>query len=206
MEKKELRQLSKNQLIELIFDLKAKIDTFEHLLKAFDNPHTPSSKIRSKKNTVRDESKPRFPGKPEGSNGGGISMPAPDQEVEVKKASCPECRLQLEIPYDHYNFCQIDIPQPKFITTQYRVALYHCSCGAEVDAGAAQQKGFYGPNVAAFLGSLRTECLSYDAISRLLRETYKLKISDVAIFNKITLLASLMSSERELIRRAINYI
>ena len=204
MEKKELRQLSKNQLIEIIFDLKAKIDKFEHLLKAFDNPHTPSSKIRSKKNTVRDESKPRFPGKPEGSNGGGIQIPPPDQEVEVKKDSCPHCKNQLENPYDHYQFRQMDIPLPKFLTTQYHVALYRCSCGADVDAGADLQKGFYGPNVTAFLGSLRTECLSYDAISRLLRETYKLRISNVAVFNKITMLACLMSSERELIRRAVN--
>jgi len=204
MEKKELRQLSKNQLIEIIFDLKAKIDKFEHLLKAFDNPHTPSSKIRSKKNTVRDESKPRFPGKPEGSNGGGIQIPPPDQEVEVKKDSCPHCKNQLENPYDHYQFRQMDIPLPKFLTTQYHVALYHCSCGADVDAGADLQKGFYGPNVTAFLSSLRTECLSYDAISRLLRETYKLRISNVAVFNKITMLACLMSSERELIRRAVN--
>ncbi|MDP3640678.1 MAG: hypothetical protein Q8R53_05795, partial [Nanoarchaeota archaeon] len=177
MEKKELRQLSKNQLIEIIFDLKAKIDQFEHLLKAFDNPHTPSSKIRSKKNTERDESKPRFTGKPVGGNGGGIQMPPPDQNIEVKKDSCPECKLQLGAPYDHYTFRQMDIPQPKFITTQYRVALYHCSCGAEIDSGANLQRGFYGPNVTAFLGSLRTECLSYDAISRLLKETYKLKIS-----------------------------
>jgi len=184
--------------------LREKINKLEQLLKLFDNPHTPSSKVRSKKNTERDESKPRFPGKPEGSKGGGIQMPPPDREVEIQKDSCPECQLLLGKPYDSYTFRQMDIPQPAFTTTQYHIALYHCSCGAEVDAGADLQKGFYGPNVTAFLGSLRTECLSYDAISRLLRETYKLKISDVAIFNKITLLASLMSSERELIRRAIN--
>src|SRR3989344_9028678 len=111
MEKKELRQLSKNQLIELIFDLKAKIDTFEHLLKAFDNPHTPSSKMRSKKNTERDESKPRFPGKPEGSNGGGIDMPKPDKEVKIAKDNCPECGKKLGKEKDTYSFRQMDIPQ-----------------------------------------------------------------------------------------------
>src|SRR3989344_6418214 len=197
----EERCKSQEILIEL---LQKRIVQLENHLKAFDNAHTPSSKIRSKKNTVRDESKPRFPGKPEGSNGGGIQIPPPDQEVEIKRDSCPHCRLQLEIPYDHYQFKQMDIPRPKFVTTQYQVALYHCSCGADVDAGADLQKGFYGPNVAAFLGSLRTECLSYDAISRLLKETYKLKISNVTVFNKLAILASLMSSERELIRKAIN--
>lgn len=211
MDKQELRKLSKNELIKLLLaeqearlKLEKRLTDFEHLLKAFDNPHTPSSKVRSKKNTEQDNSKPRFPGKPPGSNGGGIQMPPPNQEVEVKKDSCPSCREKLENPYSHYQFRQMDIPQPQFITTQYQVALYHCSCGADIDAGADLQQGFYGPNVTAFLGSLRTECLSYDAISRLLRETYKLKISNVTVFNKLTMLASLMSSERELIRNAIN--
>lgn len=204
MNKKELRQLSKNQLIEIILDLKQKLEEFEHLLKSFDNPHTPSSKVRSKKNTERDDSKPRFPGKPEGSKGGGIQMPPPDQEVEIKKESCPACGTKLGKPCDYYHFGQMDIPQPHFVTTLYNVALYHCSCGANIDSGADLQQGFYGPNVTAFLGSLRTECLSYDAISRFLKETYKLRISNVAIFNKLTMLACLMSSERELIRKAIN--
>lgn len=211
MDKKELRKLSKNELIALFLterearlELEKRLEKVEHLLNSFDNPHTPSSKVRSKKNTERDESKPRFPGKPIGSNGGGIQMPLPDQTVEIKKDSCPGCGEKLGNPYDHYVFRQIDIPQPHVVTTQYDVGLYHCSCGAEVDAGSDLQKGFYGPNVTAFLGSLRTECLSYDAISRLLRETYKLRISNVAVFNKITILACLMSSERELIRKAIN--
>ena len=204
MNKQELRKLSKNELINIIFTLSKKVESFEHLLKAFDNPHTPSSKVRSKKNTERDESKPRFPGKPSGSNGGGIQMLPADQETNVKKDSCPECGNKLGKPYDHYTFRQMDIPLPKFITTQYFVALYHCSCGAEVDAGSDLKKGYYGQNVTAFLGSLRTECLSYEAISRLLRETYKLRISNVAVFNKVTMLACLMSSERELIKKAIN--
>src|SRR3989344_147611 len=204
MGKKELLKLSKGELIELIFSLSKKIDKVEHLLKAFDNPHTPSSKVRSKKNTERDDSKPRFPGKPEGSNGGGIQMTQPDQEMEIKKESCPGCGTKLGNPYDYYQFRQMDIPQPTFVTTQFNVALYRCSCGADIDAGAEVQKGFYGPNVTAFLGSLRTECLSYESITRLLKETYKLRISNVAVFNKITILACLMSSERELIQRAIN--
>lgn len=204
MEKKELRKLSKGELIDIIFSLTKKLGEFEHLLKAFDNPHTPSSKVRSKKNTEQDESKPRFPGKPKGGNGGGIQMPPPDQEVEVKKDFCPACKSPLGKPYDTYKFRQMDIPPPRFVTTQYNVGLYHCSCGEEVDAGEYLSKGFYGPNVTAFLGSLRTECISYKAISRLLRETYKLQISNVTVFNKLTMLACLMSSERELIRKAIN--
>ena len=82
--KKELRQLSKNQLIRLLLEerearqgLEKQLKKIQHYLKAFDNAHTPSSK-QLKKNTKdkksEDESndkssdenkkKPRFPGKP----------------------------------------------------------------------------------------------------------------------------------------------
>ena len=60
--KKELRRLSKNELIDLIFSKDEKIDSLEarlkkieHYLKAFDNAHTPSSK-QLKKNTKDQES------------------------------------------------------------------------------------------------------------------------------------------------------
>ena len=49
--KKELRKLSKNELIELLLQerearqqLEKRLEKLEHYLKAFDNPHTPSSK------------------------------------------------------------------------------------------------------------------------------------------------------------------
>lgn len=204
MDKKELRKLSKNELIKIIFELQERLEKIEQILKALDNPHMPSSKIRSKKNTKHDESKPRFPGKPKGSNGGGIKMPLPDQEIKVEKDFCPHCAKQLGKPYDYYRFTQMDIPAPRFITTLYHVALYRCSCGAEIDAGADMQKGFYGTNTTAFLGSLRVECLSYEAIANLLKEIYKLPISNVAIFNKLTLLACLMDNERAVIKDIIN--
>lgn len=200
MDKKELRKLSKNELIALFFaeretrlKLEMRLEEIERLLNAFDNPHTPSSKIRSKKNTEQDDSKPRFPGKPEGSNGGGIKMPSPDRKVEVTKNTCSCCGKKLGNPYDYYCFKQMDVPKPFFITTLYRVALYQCSCGAKIDACMDLQKGFYGPNTTAFIGSLRVECLSYEAISRLLQQTYKVPISNVTVFNKITALSCLMS-------------
>ncbi len=204
MDKKELRQLSKGQLIEIIFDLKRKIEEFEHLLKAFDNPHTPSSKKRSKQNTQRDETQNRFPGKPKGSNGGGIQMPQPDKEELVRKDSCPECGKRLGKPYGTYKFRQMDIPEPKFITTQYIVELYKCRCGAEVDAGEELQKGYYGPKITALLGCLKDECLSHGAIANFLQSVYTLPITNVTIYNKLIRLACLMRSEREQIRSAIN--
>lgn len=204
MDKKELRKLSKNELIAIILQQEERLREIEAYLKVFDNPHTPSSKIRSKKNTERDESKPRFPGKPEGSSGAGIKMPSPDIEEKVTKDNCPECGKKLGKEKDTYSFRQMDIPQPYFITTKYTVALYKCSCGAEIDAGEDLHKGFYGHNVTALLGYLKKEGLSHEAISNTLNEVYGLPISNVGVYGKFVNLVRGMSSERDCIRRKIS--
>lgn len=204
MNKKELRKLSKNELIAIISQLINRVEELERYIKAFDNPHTPSAKIRSKKNTQRDESKPRFPGKPKGSNGAGIKIPKPDREVKITKDNCPQCGKKLGKEKDTYSFRQMDIPQPCFITTKYIVALYKCSCGAEIDAGENMQKGFYGPNAAALLGYMKKEGLSHEAIATMLNEVYGLPISNVGVYGKFTELTESMRSERERIKKKIN--
>ena len=204
MDKKELRKLSKNELIAIILQLEERLREIETYLRAFDNPHTPSAKIRSKKNTERDESKPRFPGKPKGSNGAGIRMPEPDREEKVTKDKCQQCGKKLGKEKDTYSFRQMNIPQPYFITTKYTIALYKCSCGAEIDAGEDMQKGFYGPNVAALIGYLKKEGISHGSIANLLGEVYGLPISNVGVYGKFAKLTDSMRSERERIRRKIN--
>lgn len=201
--KHELRQLSKNELISIIIDLKERLEKVEAILKAYENPHTPSGKVRSKKNTVRDESKPRFPGKPEGSNGGGIDMPKPDKEERISMKTCTKCDRKLRKPYDTYAFTQMDIPVQGFITTRYVVEMYKCKCGTEVDAGSSLHKGFYGPNVTALMGVLKREGISYEGIAGLLQDVYKLPISGAGVYGKLVKLTQAMSVERERIRQAI---
>jgi transposase len=204
MNKKELRKLSKRELIEIILDLEARLIKLEQFVLAFDNPHTPSSKQRSKKNTEHDEEN-RFPGKPKGSNGGGIDMPSPDKEEKVTKEGCPDCGNSLGKPYDFYRFRQMDIPEPRFITTLYTVGLYRCDfCKAEIDAGEDLHKGYYGANTTALIGYLKKEGLSYDAIAELFNDVYNMPISDVAVFNKLTNLTNFLAPEREQIAGAIN--
>ena len=91
--KKELLGLSKRELIRRLLNLEEELQKIKNYLKSFDNAHTPSSK-QLKNNTKDEESesdenssdeekkKPRFPGKPKGSNGGGIKLPKPDKIEE----------------------------------------------------------------------------------------------------------------------------
>lgn len=204
MNKKELKHLSKSQLIEIILNLEGHIRKLEQIVRAFDNPHTPSSKKRSRENTVHDE-QTRFPGKPKGSNGAGIDMPTPDKEEKVTKDNCPECGKMLVKPYDIYKFRQMDIPEPKFVTTLYVVGLYKCDfCKAEIDAGEDLHKGFYGANTTALTGYLKKEGLSCEAIAELFNDVYNMPISNVAVFDKLTGLTNSLAPEKEQIANAIN--
>ena len=106
--KEELLKLSKRELIRRYLKLEERLEKIEHYLKAFDNAHTPSSKQLkkntkdedSKKNELKDDSsdeekkKPRFPGKPKGSNGGGIKLPKPDDIKEHTLDVSPISGLQ----------------------------------------------------------------------------------------------------------------
>jgi len=204
MNKKELRKLSKGELIKIILEFEARLIQLEQIVRAFSNPHTPSSKQRSKKNTEHDE-ETRFPGKPKGSNGAGINMPPPEKEEKITKDACTKCGKHLGKPYDFYKFRQMDIPEPKFITTLYVVGLYRCNfCKAEIDAGEDLHKGYYGANTAALIGYLKKEGLSYDAIAELFNDVYNMPISNVAVFDKLTNLTNSLAPEREQIADAIN--
>ena len=150
MDKKELRQLSKNQLINLIFErdgkivfLEKRLSEVERILKAFDNPHTPSSKKR-KKNTEKKEGKPRFPGKPPGSGGGGIKLPPPDKVVEHTLDNCPECNNPLGNPVRKEKRTIIDLPEKLAITTEHHIDHYHCSNCEKKVAAAQFPVGIYG--------------------------------------------------------------
>lgn len=211
MDKKELRQLSKRELItmilqqqDIISQLAQRIESLEKFIRTFNNPHTPSSKQRSKKNTFHDE-QTRFPGKPKGSNGGGINMPQPDKEEKIIKDACTKCGKHLGKPSGFYKFRQMDIPEPKFVTTSYIVSLYRCNfCNAEIDAGEDLNKGFYGPNTTALIGYLKKEGLSFEAVAELFNDVYNMPISNVAVFDKLTNLTKSLIPKKEQIEKAIN--
>lgn len=177
MNKKELRQLSKSQLIviiqsqqEIIDNHDKRIKELEHLLKSFDNPHTQSSKKR-KKNTEKDEDKPRFPGKPPGSGGGGIKLPPPDEVVEHKLDACPDCHnTNLGNPVRKEKKTVIDFPEKLVVTTENRIDYYFCTnCNKEVTAPVELPDGIYGKRVQSVITMLKNSTLSHDKISDFLK-------------------------------------
>lgn len=147
--------------------LREKLEQLERLLKSYENPHTPSSKQR-KKNTERDESKPRFPGKPKGGNGGGIELPPPDKVEEHTLDACPDCdgKLQMKSMRKHTS---LDLPEKPFIVIEHHIGQYHCEkCNKDVEAMAASNS-IYGQRLQSMIIMLKNLTNSHHKIASFIR-------------------------------------
>ncbi|MEA3514484.1 MAG: transposase [Nanoarchaeota archaeon] len=188
-ERKTLRELSKNELIDLFFEerkvrekLESRLNKIEHYLNSFDNPHTPSSKQHknnTKKKDDEDENnsednkpkKPRFPGKPKGSKGGGIKLPKPDEEVEHKLDVSPVNRVPLGEPVGHRIQTVIDFPDKPIITTRHIIYQYlDPTTGKIIEPEVDLPKGIYGKNLQAIIIMLKNMCNSKIEIAKFIRD------------------------------------
>lgn len=194
--KKELRKLSKNELIEIILSYKDRLEKLEHHLKAFDNAHTPSSK-KLKKNTDKKEEKPRFPGKPKGGNGGGIVLPPPDDIVEHKLDACPFSGLPLGKPVGYWKKIVIDFPDKPILVTEHRIMKYISpATGKIIFAEVDLPKEIYGKNIQAITIMLKNLTNSQKKIADFMRELGAPSFSDVEVQNITNKFAETVESER----------
>jgi len=210
--KKELRTLSKNQLIEIIFDQEERLKKIERYIRAFDNPHTPSSK-QNKTNTKNKEEddekeensssnnekpkKPRFPGKPKRSKGGGIKLPEPDKVVEHSLEFSPETGEYLGEPINQRIQTVIDFPDKPIITTQHIIYQYKDPVtGKIIEPEVDLPKGVYGKNLQAIVIMLKEMVNSKVDIAKFIRELGAPSFSHTTIQNISTLFILGMTPER----------
>ncbi len=174
---------------EKIESLEARLQKVEQYLKAFDNPHTPSSK-QIKKNTKdeepniesepeedqfeeesSDKKKPRFPGKPKGSKGGGIKLPEPDNIVEHKLDACPISGKPLGEPIGYRIKTVIDFPDKPIQTIEHRIMQYISPENGEIiEAKVDLPDNIYGKNLQSIVIMLKNLTNSHDKISDFIRE------------------------------------
>ena len=205
--KKDLRQLSKNALIEIILAHEARLEEIEHHLKSFDNPHTPSSKQQksnAKNKEEENKDKPRFPGKPKGGNGGGINLPPPDEVVEHKLDVCPVSGLPLGKPVGYWKKIVVDFPDKPIIIIEHRIMKYISpATGKIVFANVDLPKGVYGKNLQAIVVMLKNLTNSQEKIADLIRELGAPSFSDVEVQNITNKFATILESERELLLKKL---
>lgn len=211
--KKELRQLSKNELIDLYLAehearlvLEKRLEEVERIVRSLDNPHTPSSKQR-KSNTKKEEDsedKPRFPGKPKGSNGGGVNLPPPDDVVEHKLDVCPVSSLPLGKSIGYWKKTIIDFPDKPIQVTEHRIMKYVSPATGEiVFADVNLPKGVYGKNLQAIVVMLKNLTNSQEKIADFIRELGAPSFSDVEVQNISDKFANTLDIERNSLLRKL---
>lgn len=197
MNKKELRKLSKNELIKIIFELKERLEKIERYLKSFDNPHTPPSK-KHKNNNKKDNNKPRFPGKPKGSNGGGIKLPKPDEIVEHRLDTCPISRLPLGKPIGYRKKTIIDFPDKPIKVIEHRIMQYISpATGKIIEPKVSLSNGVYGKNIQSIVVMLKNLTNSHEKIADLMRELGAISFSDVEVQNIADKFATKLETKRK---------
>lgn len=200
--KDELKKLSKNDLIRLVISHEERLEKIERHLKAFDNAHTPSSK-QLKKNTEKEKDddgengNSRFPGKPKGGAGGGISLPYPDEIVEHKLDVCPKSGLPLGKPVGYWKKTVIDFPDKPIKVIEHRIMKYVSPFDGEiVFANVDLQKGFYGKNIQAITVMLKNLTNSHLKIADFMRELGANSFSDVEVQNITNKFAEKLEPQR----------
>lgn len=216
--KKELRQLSKNELIDMIFSLEKRLKKIEHYLKAFDNPHTPSSKQLKKNSKGKEEEKeeqenkeqseekkkPRFPGKPKDSNGGGIKIPEPDNTEKHTLDVSPISGLPLGDPIGFRIQTVIDFPDKPIKTIKHIIYQYKDpATGKTIEADVDLPKGIYGRNIRSITIMLKELVNSQDKIGGFMRELGAPSFSSATVQNISTMFILGLEQERNKILREI---
>ena len=164
-------------------ELESRLKKVEQYIKAFDNAHTPSSKqlknntkdskeTESEDNSSDEEKKkPRFPGKPKGSNGGGIKLPKPDKIEEHKLDISPISGLPLGNPIGYRVKTIIDFPDKPIQTIEHRFMQYEDpKTGELVEAKCDLPNSIYGKNLQSIAIMLKNITNSHEKIADFLRE------------------------------------
>jgi transposase len=123
------------QLQQDIEKLKKEVAELKNRLKAYENPHTPSSLQRFKDNT-HGTNPPGRRGAPPGHHGATRPTPEPDEIIPVTIDRCPRCGSYLGAATKIESRVIEDLPPPQRIkVTRYDLHHYQCpGCGADIAA------------------------------------------------------------------------
>lgn len=184
------------QLENRVAELERQLKDALRLLHAYQNAHTPSSQQR-KKNTDRDPEKPRFPGKPPGSAGGGIELPPADTIVEHTLEKEPDTGKPVGKPIGYRSQIVIDFPDKPLVVTEHRIMQYCSSSGDVIEPPVKLPMGVYGSNLKSVAVMLRALNLSCQKIALLLQELGAPSFSATTVKDICASSSTMLAPQRE---------
>ncbi|MBD3322036.1 MAG: IS66 family transposase [Chitinivibrionales bacterium] len=135
--------------------------------------NTKRSELEEEKDESSDEEKKklRFPGKPKGSNGGGIKLPEPDEIKEHQLDTCPISGKKLGNPIGYRIKTIIDFPDKPIKTIEHRFMKYISpETGEIIEAEDNLPNNIYGKNLQNIVVMLKNLTNSHDKIMDFIRE------------------------------------
>lgn len=192
-ERKALRQLSIDELVEIIVELQAKVKQLEDQPKRPPktprNSSIPSGQSRKGK---RQKKQPAKRGPKEGHIGTSRTQAKPDVVLELRVEQCEACGADLrEVEQPVVGSSQVvDLPPMRPVVIEARRCAAHCpACGheqaAEYPAGLEAERVF-GPRLEAVVHYLHlAHPLSYVRVQDILHDLYGLDISLGALVNAV---------------------
>jgi len=224
--KEELRKLSKDQLVDLVYDLLIKVDALTAQVQILQaevnrlktpknsgNSSLPPSQdmFRLKNQSLREKSNKKPGGQP-GHKGETLLMSSdPDKVIEHKpEGICPRCgKIHPEESYELIGKRQvIDIPVIKSSIVEHQVFQSVCSCGF-VTAGdypsGVTAPVQYGNNLIALTAYLSSrQYVPYNRLSELINCITNISMSEGTIYNLLDKAANMVLPIYEGIKEEIS--
>ena len=153
-------ELEKDNAVQakIIAEQTKQIEELKAKLARYENPHTPPSAQRYKKESKSNNSSKKR-GAPNGHRGATRQTPEPDRVVEVTADQCDHCgSTNLEECGVEKQVIEEIPPPPKIEVIQFNRHKYKChDCGHEFTAKDAEcpQKGRFGVNLLVYLIMLK---------------------------------------------------
>jgi len=139
--------------------LKETILSLEKRLKAYENPHTPPSKQRFKRNQGGGESSQGKRGAPKGHNGATREQPLPMRTELHRLERCPRCGGKIIKLSEVLKRIIEEIPEPQPAeVTEHLIEIGVCEqCGTVVAESDLPEEGDFGKNVLTHVTLMRFE-------------------------------------------------
>lgn len=196
--KEDLLNLNKEELVKIILDLQKR-------LSAYENAHTPNSKLRFPPRIINENKKK--PGQKEGHKGITRDKPDPTMTIEAIEEKCPHCKAKLGKPIKTITKIIEEIPEPQPVeVTEYRINHYKCcKCGEEIVAKISIPKNSkFGVNTLAHVTLLKFEDrLPLRKVVSALQRQFNLKISSATVLDITRRVSDKLKAEYDRIKTSL---
>ncbi|MCB0290028.1 MAG: IS66 family transposase [Calditrichaeota bacterium] len=207
--RKSLKRLSKDELIDIIFQqqdqidllqqqvamLTKRVDELEKRLARYENPHTPPSQQQddADKSSSKTSKKGRRPGGVVGHKGATRPIADPDETMEVVAEHCPNCNgTHFELTETEERIIE-DIIPARHKVTRFIISHYECSCGHQFHGVHRDlpQKGRMGVHLMVAVAALKYQLRGvHRKIENFLRYLHNFHITHRTVANLLSRIAA----------------